>query len=94
MRFQRESIKVNPVASFAELQHPPVAFVDNPVAPSVLVIDRAGGPTKRIKAHYTDQRSEMIHSPETLAILSGSDGGFAGIRDPNFCARGSSDGGM
>ena len=36
----------------------------------------------------------LLLSPETLAILSDSDGGFAGIRDPNFCARGSSDGGM
>ena len=31
----------------------------------------------------------LLLSPETLAALSGSDGGFAGIRDPNFCARGS-----
>lgn len=36
----------------------------------------------------------LLLSPETLALLSGSDGGFAGIRDPNFCARGSGDGGM
>lgn len=36
----------------------------------------------------------LLLSPETLAALSGSDGGFAGIRDPNFCARGSgADGG-
>lgn len=36
----------------------------------------------------------LLLSPETLALLSGADGGFAGIRDPNFCARGSSDAGM
>lgn len=36
----------------------------------------------------------LLLSPETLALLSGGDGGFAGIRDPNFCARGSSDAGM
>lgn len=36
----------------------------------------------------------LLLSPETLAALSTGDGGFAGIRDPNFCARGSGDGGM
>jgi hypothetical protein len=36
----------------------------------------------------------LLLSPETLAALGGADGGFAGIRDPNFCARGNSDGGM
>lgn len=36
----------------------------------------------------------LLLSPETLALLAGGDGGFAGIRDPNFCARGSGDGGM
>ena len=36
----------------------------------------------------------LLLSPETLAALSGGDSGFAGIRDPNFCARGSGDGGM
>ena len=35
----------------------------------------------------------LLLSPETLAALSSGDGGFAGIRDPNFCARGSGDGG-
>ena len=29
----------------------------------------------------------LLLSPETLAALSGGDGGFAGIYDPNFCAR-------
>ena len=36
----------------------------------------------------------LLLSPETLALLSSGDGGFAGIRDSNFCARGSGDGGM
>lgn len=35
----------------------------------------------------------LLLSPETLAALSSGDGGFAGIRDPNFCARGGGDGG-
>ncbi len=29
----------------------------------------------------------LLLSPETLRELSGGDGGFAGIYDPNFCAR-------
>lgn len=37
----------------------------------------------------------LLLSPETLAALSGSDGGFAGLRDSNFCARsGGPDAGM
>lgn len=36
----------------------------------------------------------LLLSPETLALLSGGDAGFAGLRDPNFCARGNGDGGM
>ncbi len=35
----------------------------------------------------------LLLSPETLAALGTGDGGFAGIRDPNFCARGAGDGG-
>lgn len=31
----------------------------------------------------------LLLSPETLAALTAGDGGFAGVRDPNFCARGS-----
>lgn len=30
----------------------------------------------------------LLLSPETLAALARGDGGFAGIYDPNFCARG------
>jgi len=30
----------------------------------------------------------LLLSAETLAALSGSDGGFTGVRDPYFCARG------
>ncbi len=33
----------------------------------------------------------LLLSPETLAALG--DAGFPGVRDPNFCARGSPDGG-
>ena len=38
----------------------------------------------------------LLLSPETLAALTTTDGGaFPGVRDPNFCARGTaSDGGM
>ncbi|MDP1827367.1 MAG: adventurous gliding motility lipoprotein CglC [Archangium sp.] len=36
----------------------------------------------------------LLLSPETLAALTAGDGGFAGVRDPNFCARGLADGGM
>jgi hypothetical protein len=38
----------------------------------------------------------LLLSPETLAALTAGDGGFAGVRDPNFCARSvaGADGGM
>ena len=36
----------------------------------------------------------LLLSAETLAALSADGGGFPGIRDSNFCARGSGDGGM
>jgi hypothetical protein len=36
----------------------------------------------------------LLLSAETLAALSGGDGGFSGVRDPFFCARGASDAGM
>jgi hypothetical protein len=36
----------------------------------------------------------LLLSPETLAALTAGDGGFAGVRDPNFCARGAGDAGM
>jgi hypothetical protein len=36
----------------------------------------------------------LLLTPETLAALTSADGGgFAGVRVPNFCARGSADGG-
>lgn len=36
----------------------------------------------------------LLLSAETLAALGAGDGGFAGVRDPYFCARGSTDGGQ
>lgn len=37
----------------------------------------------------------LLLDKETLAALSGGDGGFTGVRDPFFCARGAvTDGGM
>lgn len=36
----------------------------------------------------------LLLDKETLAALSGGDGGFSGVRDPFFCARGVADGGM
>lgn len=37
----------------------------------------------------------LLLSAETLAALGSGDGGFAGVRDPYFCARGTTpDGGM
>ncbi|MFT3709534.1 MAG: adventurous gliding motility lipoprotein CglC [Archangium sp.] len=37
----------------------------------------------------------LLLTQETLAALNGGDAGFAGVRDPYFCARGSTpDGGM
>lgn len=35
----------------------------------------------------------LLLSAETLAALTAGDGGFYGVRDPNFCARGSGDAG-
>lgn len=35
----------------------------------------------------------LLLSQETLAALEATDGGFTGVRDPYFCARGATDGG-